>query len=311
MKIKKERNISILILILATVFWGSTFAFTKDLTNYLHPFTLVAIRFGITTVLMFVLFFKSIIQTIKTIIKKDLSLIAVLGLVNLLAISLQTFSLKEIEASNNGFITSFALLIVPFIEYFFRKKKVRRNIKIAVVISMIGIYIMSYGIRLPNVLVIGDLLALLSAFVYAVYIILVDILSKRIKAGSLMFFAFLTTTIVAVPLALIFEGNLNFELFSKTVFTKASFNMLFLAVLGTIVPYVLMGLGQRKTDAQTASLIYILEPVFAVGIAVIFFSEPIGSVYKFIGAGLILTAQYIGIRKQKQQVEKEDLAYQQ
>jgi drug/metabolite transporter (DMT)-like permease len=77
----------------------------------------------------------------------------------------------------------------------------------------------------------------------------------------------------------------------------------FLIVMGTIVPYVLMGTGQRVTDAQTASMIYILEPVFAMMIALLFFGE-IPVEMKFVGGAIIILAQFIGIRQSKRPVGK-------
>jgi drug/metabolite transporter (DMT)-like permease len=298
MKRKINRTSGILILILATAFWGSTFAFTKELTTELTPLWVVAIRFSITALILLAMFFPQVIWVFKSHLKRELPWLALLGLVNFLAIFLQTVSLTEIPASNNGFITSFALLLVPFLEFIFRKKPVHTNIKVAVLVLLVGIYIMSYGFSLPKRVIAGDMIALLSALAYAFYIILVDILSKKVNAGVLMFFVFLVTGIISIPLAFILDGR--HSLFTLEALSQLSpstyFNMGFLIFMGTIIPYVFMGIGQRVTDASTASMIYILEPVFAMMIALLFFGEePI--MVKFVGGGIIMIAQFIGIRK--------------
>lgn len=302
---KLNRTGGIIILILATVFWGSTFAFTKELTGELTPLWVVAIRFGTTAMILLAMFFPKVLGVFKHQLKQELPLLLLLGVVNFSAIFLQTVSLKEIPASNNGFITSFALLLVPFLEFIFRKKPVRTNIKIAVVVLLSGIYIMSYGFSLPDKVISGDVLALISALAYAFYIILVDILSKRVNAGALMFFVFLVTTLISLPLAFIFDGGQSpFGVEALSSISPATyFNMGFLIVMGTIVPYVLMGTGQRVTDAQTASMIYILEPVFAMMIALLFFGE-IPVEMKFVGGAIIILAQFIGIRQSKRPVGK-------
>jgi drug/metabolite transporter (DMT)-like permease len=301
MKSKLNRTGGILILILATAFWGSTFAFTKELTTELTPLWVVAIRFSITALILLAMFFPRVIWVFKSHLKRELPWLTLLGLVNFLAIFLQTVSLTEIPASNNGFITSFALLLVPFLEFIFRKKPVHLNIKIAVLFLLVGIYIMSYGFSLPKRVIAGDMIALLSALAYAFYIILVDILSKKLNAGVLMFFVFLVTGIISIPLAFILDGGHSpFTLEALSQLSPATyFNMGFLIFMGTIIPYVFMGIGQRVTDASTASMIYILEPVFAMMIALLFFGEE-PMMVKFIGGGIIMIAQFIGIRKGKQ-----------
>jgi drug/metabolite transporter (DMT)-like permease len=304
MKIKLNRNNSIFILIVATFFWGSTFAFTKELTNDITPLWIVTIRFGLTAFILLGMFFKQIIKIFTQPLRKELPYLLLLGLVNFIAILLQTISLKEIPASNNGFITSFALLLVPFIEFIFRKKPVYNNIKLAVVLSLIGIYIMSYGLSIPEEFRLGDILALLSAIAYAFYIILVDILSKKVNAGALMFFVFIVTGVVSLPISIAIDGNI-FVSSLKTLATldfSVYFNMGFLIIMGTIIPYILMGVGQKRVDAQRASLIYILEPVFAMFIAVLFFSEAV-FIVKIIGGGLIFIAQIIGIKQPKLAVD--------
>jgi drug/metabolite transporter (DMT)-like permease len=170
---------------------------------------------------------------------------------------------------------------------------------------------MSYGFGLPIGFRIGDLLALISAIIYSFYIIMVDILAKKVNAGALMFFVFIITGIISLPMAIIIDGNafsLSYDFLSNLGF-NTYYNMGFLIVLGTIIPYVFMGMGQRVIDAQTASLIYILEPLFAMVIAIIFFNEaPV--ITKFIGGGIILMALFIGVKEPKQKNDGGNLSNQ-
>ena len=297
MKMKLNERVGILILIVATFFWGSTFAFTKELTNVMSPLWLVAIRFSLTTILLFVMFFKHIMNVFRTSLKKELPKLLLLGMINFLAIITQTMSLTEISASNSGFIASFAVLLVPFLEFFFRKKPIHNNIKIAVIILFVGIYIMAYGFNLPERFVAGDFMALTCAVSFAFYIILMDLLVKKINPGAIMFFAFFLTAIISLPLAMVTESSLTVETLRNFDFSTY-FNMGFLVILGTVVPYVFMGIGQRIVSVQKASLIYILEPLFAMFIAILFFREqPL--LIKFVGAAIIIIAQIIGMRQPK------------
>jgi drug/metabolite transporter (DMT)-like permease len=55
-----------------------------------------------------------------------------------------------------------------------------------------------------------------------------------------------------------------------------------------------MGVGQRTLGNQTAAFIYVLEPVCATIIALLFFGETVGG-SKWLGAAIILAGQYIAI----------------
>lgn len=63
----------------------------------------------------------------------------------------------------------------------------------------------------------------------------------------------------------------NIPQFLSNIGLNVYFNMFCLVIIGSIIPYILMGIGQSILDAQKAALIYLLEPVFAMIIALIFF----------------------------------------
>lgn len=72
--------------------------------------------------------------------------------------------------------------------------------------------------------------------------------------------------------------------------------LLILRIFGTLIPYIFMALGQSVIENQTAFLIYILEPVFAMLISFIFFNEePL--YYKIIGGIIILIAQIVALKR--------------
>jgi len=287
---KKELH-SIVLLVLATAFWGSTFAFTKALTNAYLPIDLITIRFLITALMMFFIFHRSIMTTYVHLKKHVLFYLIILGVLNFFAIYLQTLGLTEIAATNSGFITSLSVLFVPLVEYVFLKKTIMKRTGIAIVVSLVGIYLMSFGFALPTQFVPGDTLTLISAMLYGFFIILVGYLSKQIPSAPLMFTVFLITSVVSFCASLFLSDDfLSPQFFTQFLDPMILFNWGFLIIFGTIISYVFMGLGQKNLDSQTSALIYILEPVFATVIAVFFFGETF-FLYKIIGAFLILMSQ--------------------
>lgn len=289
-----SRTTAILILVLTTLFWGSSYAFTKKLTQDFSPLWLVTFRFGLAGIVLLALARNEIIAAVKTGAKADLLQLCFLGVLNFLAIVCFTTSLKEIEVTNSGFIVSSALLLVPVIEFIFWRKPFRRKTAIALLLLSMGLYFLSFGWSLPKPFRSGESIAFVSAVLYSFYIILIGILSRKFHSGVIMSFLFIITAAIAYPAAW-FSSGVQLSAFTNP---ETCINMAYLALAGTAIPYVLMGVGQRTLDTQTASFIYLLEPVFAGIIALLFFGEPIG-IAKYVGAGIILAGQYMAIGGKK------------
>ena len=55
-----SHRVAIGFLLIATVFWGSTFSITKTLTGVFNPIALLLVRFTLATLVLFLLFARSI-----------------------------------------------------------------------------------------------------------------------------------------------------------------------------------------------------------------------------------------------------------
>jgi len=288
--IKVSRNTAIVLLLLTTVFWGSSYPFTKSLTTVFSPLWVVAFRFGLAGLVLLALVHRELISALRTAAKKDLLLLCALGFLNFLAILFFTKSLQEIEVTNSGFILSSSLLLVPFLEYAFKGKPLQRTTLIGVALLALGLYLLSFGFSSPGAFRTGESVAFIAALLYAAYILVIGTLSRKFHAGVIMCCVFLITAVAACPIALLING-VPFTPFSDL---RICVDLVYLALIGTAIPYVLMGVGQRTLDNQTAAFIYILEPVCATIIALLFFNEAVGSA-KWLGATIILAGQYIAI----------------
>ncbi len=284
------RNTAITLLMLTTIFWGSSYAFTKALTVHFPPLWVVTFRFGLAGMVLLALSYREIIAAIRNSAGADLLQLCSLGVINFVAILCFTTSLQAIEVTNSGFILSSALLLVPLMEFLFLGKPLSRNVRIALLLLTIGIYCMSFGFGLPKPFRWGESVGFIAAVLYAVYIIMLGGLSRKFHSGVIMSFLFLITAVIAGPTAF-FTCDADFTLFADY---RTCLDLVYLALVGTAIPYVLMGVGQRTLDNQTSAFIYIFEPVAATMIALLFFGESIPPV-TWIGAGIILAGQYIAV----------------
>jgi drug/metabolite transporter (DMT)-like permease len=286
-----KRNISILILIIAAFFWGSTFLFTKLLLNELQVYTLLASRSILAAGILYLIYRKTIHSEFISAIK-SLTLWS-FSCAGAIALSLQTASLKYTTASNAAFITALFIVFIPIFKFVIYKETVKNSFYGTIAIAIVGLYIISIGFNVPYLFNKGDILSIFCALVYSFYIVLLEKLSVKYSEGSLMFFYFVIQFVFSAAIAIPTENITSIIHLSTTSYS----NLFTLAIFGSVIPYLLMAIGQKNIKAQTASIIYNLEPVSATLLAYVFLGEEI-SLNKAIGGIIIFMALTLGIKKQ-------------
>ena len=107
-------------LILVSIVWGTTFFIVKDTVSSVNEYFLVFARSFLAFAFIFVYqLFKSKKQLIN---KRAFLNGSILGILLATAYSSQTIGLKYTSTGHSAFITSSAVIIVPFILFFFYKK---------------------------------------------------------------------------------------------------------------------------------------------------------------------------------------------
>ena len=285
-----------ILLVMATFFWGTTFSLTKYLTDYFSTLSMITFRFFIAAVVTWFIYRASLrtsmfeLKTIEGI--KKYKNVFILGLLNVVAILLQTEGVREIAATNYSFITSLAIIFVPCFEIIYTKKPISKTIVGVILVALLGVYLMSFGLAIPQKILKGDLYTLLSALLYSYYIVLVTVIAKEgISAQVMMFWHFLITAVLT-SLVAIFYVNEPWILRPLDYSTILIF--LFLSVVATVVPYLCMGIGQKDITPTNAAIIYLLEPIFAAIIAMLFIHEKI-TMMQIIGGIIILSAQFYAV----------------
>ncbi len=92
-----KRNTAITLLVLTTIFWESSYAFTKAMTVHFPPLWVVTLRFGLSGLILFVLSYREIISAIRNSTGSDLLQLCSLGVINFVAILCYTTSLQTIK----------------------------------------------------------------------------------------------------------------------------------------------------------------------------------------------------------------------
>ncbi len=298
----KNQNIGLLAklaLLTATLIWGSSFIIVEDVTDALPTNTLLTLRFISATILLSLVFFPRLKKLDRSYIWRG----ATLGVLLFLAYMFQTFgiSFPENTPGKNAFLTAVYCVMVPFMAWFFSKKRPDRYNIISALMCIVGIGFVS--LTADFTMGIGDILTLVGGVFYALHIIAVSRFSIGRDALLLTIIQFATSGICALSLSLATELP---KLTLVTVTTELVLCIAYLAVFCTTIALTLQNFGQKYTDPSTASIILSLESVFGVAFSVALRRESLNP-KMILGFALIFIAVIISetklafIFKKKQQ----------
>jgi drug/metabolite transporter (DMT)-like permease len=265
-----------LALLLLAFFWGTTFPLVKIALNFCSPFLFLAIRFVLSTLIIWVVYSKKISSLDNATLKAGI----ILGILLFLGFGFQTVGLKHTAASKSAFITGLFVIMVPPLSVLIVKEKPRLFSLIGVVLAVSGLWTLTRP--KGSEFNIGDLLTLFCAISFSFHVIYVQIYSRLFEFERLVFVQLLTTTILSIPSMFLFE-KIKFVYDPNLLFA-----ILVTALFATALGITIQNRMQKDTTATKASVIYTMEPVFAAVFSYLILGEIFGPV-GMVGAGLILS----------------------
>jgi drug/metabolite transporter (DMT)-like permease len=271
-----------LALLVVTVAWGASFLLTKNALDGLEAFNFLAIRFGIAAALSAVIFLKELIHMSK----KTLMLGMGVGALMFASYAFQTVGITMTTVSKSAFITGTSVLMVPLFAALFMKRMPDRSSILGAVMAFFGLGLMTLTgntgvVTAETVINLGDLLTLMCAVLFALYILAVGKYTVQVDSIPFAIIQIGTVAVMSAVTSLAFETPVIPE--GNGVW----FNILFLAVVCTSMAFIVQNVAQKYTSSTHTALIYSGEPVFAAIFAYIVVGEVMG-VNGVIGAALIL-----------------------
>lgn len=293
MTVEKKKVLAHIAGILTAVIWGTTFISTKVLLNDFEPISVLVYRFLIAYVAMMIIKPKPLrFESLK---KEFWYFMA--GLLGVTIYFLfENIGLTYTLASNASVIVSTAPMFTALLAFIFLKnEKPKKFFFIGFVFAMTGIALISFqGTSNLELHVVGDLLALGAAIVWAIYSI---ILKKHISMSShmieitkrIIFYGIITM----LPFGAIFGAELQMDkLFSGVNLV----NFLYLGIGASAICYVTWNYSLEVLGALKASLYIYLVPVIAIITSVIVLGEPFTLT---VGIGVVLTLAGLMISEKK------------
>ena len=276
------------ILMLTAMIWGTGFVVMKNTLSSVPPAAIIAIRYGIATLLAAMLFRRHL----EGITRADVARGALVGLLLALAYIVQTIGLDYTTAGKNAFLTTVYVLLVPFASWLIFRQKLSRSNFIAAALMLAGIGCLSLDGESGG-LNIGDLLTLLCGVFYAAHIMAVERCQRKTNTYALIVLQFAFAAAFAAVYHLLFERGLPMSLHMDTVGS-----LLYLSVFSTTVAMSLQNIGQSMAPASHASILLSLESVFGALASCIFLGEAV-TPRMLLGFAVIFAALVVNSLRKK------------
>jgi drug/metabolite transporter (DMT)-like permease len=231
---------------------------------------------------------------------RELAFLAAFGVCGVALVQLFYFAaIARLEIGISLVIQYTAPVLVAMWAWLVMKERVRRRVWAALGLALVGLSIMMDvwgGVPLNTA---GVLLSFLSACAFAAYLLLAEHAVGRRDPVSLLvygfFFASLFWAVVQPWWSFPWEeagesisllGNLADAQFPAWAL------LLWIVVVGTIVPFVLMVGSLRYLPATTVGMVAMLEPVLGALVAYLWLGEAL-AVQQLVGGAIVLAAIFL------------------
>lgn len=269
---KNKETLGHVAVIFTNIIWGTTFISTKLLLEYFEPMEILIIR----TVIGFLALCVAYPHRMKITDRKQEIIYALAGLTgSCMYFLLENIALTYTMASNVGVILAVAPCFTALMMHlFFRgEEKLQWNFFAGFLVAMIGICFISFNGTKLQLNPAGDLLAVLAAFVWALYSVQVRKISsfgyhtiqntRRIFAYGLLFMVLLSP---------FFRISVQLSDFARPV---CIFNLLYLGLGASAICFVTWNFGVKVLGAVKTSLYIYMGPVVTVITSMIVLHEKI------------------------------------
>jgi drug/metabolite transporter (DMT)-like permease len=275
-------------LLLVTIVWGTTFPAMKQLSGVLGALEIIFLRYFISSLVL--------LPLLRGLTWSELRWGAAIGSVLFGAFYLQVAGLALTSSNRNAFVTGLNVLIVPMLASVLGQR-MHWPVLLGAALAGLGLAGMFYE-QTPWSR--GDTLTLVSAFVYAVYILMFEFSArgKTIPRPERL--------AVMQSLCMLLLSTLGFVLLEpaswRDLWVRAQDNsasLLYLGLMASAVMVWLQAWGQHRVRAVEAAIVYGLEPVFAA-LAAVWWIDEVLQGRALLGGALIVLGVVISQIKPSQ-----------
>lgn len=276
------KKLSFIFIILAAMMWGVIGIFTRILAVAgLNSIQIVAVRSIFSAVIMCIfIFFKD--KSLFKIKLKDIWMFIGTGVLSLTFFNFCYFNaINVLDLSIASVLLYTAPCFVMIMSAFVFKEKITKVKVLAFLIAFTGCALISSLNGEFNLK--GVILGLFAGLGYALYSIFARIALEKYNTYTITLYTFITSALSLLPFCDV--SGLMIASMDITVLIW----ILLLAVISTVLPYILYTEGLKNISATNASIIAFAEPVTATVVGAVLFEEDITFIV-CLGMLLVLTS---------------------
>lgn len=259
-----------LMLVAMALVWGYSFLTMKTVLDTVPTFMLLACRFLLSAVIMFVIFHKRIKAHFN---REYLGFGVLMGCVIWSAYAAQTLGLVDTTPGKNAFLTGTYCILVPFIALILFRERVTKWHIASAMLCLVGVGF----VALDNFSIqMGDLMTLVGAVFFAVDMAVVGHIGRTRDVSVLTSWMFLFVGLFSLAATTAFEPRVPAEQWTPEIIGQ----LVFLAVVCTTIGLLLQNQALSHVPPATGSLLLSLE-------------SPSGVLFSVLMAGEVLTGKLI------------------
>lgn len=273
--------------LLAITFWGISFVSTKSVLQEISPYTLIAVRFAIGSVFLFlVLVSRRERIAVSRSHVPHLFLLAAIGV--FIHQMIQATALQTAEATAAGWLITFSPIFTAVLSVLFLKERFSMQQSAGIGVAVFGVLLLvshgqwsSLGALSANW---GNLLMLLSTLNWAIYSIVYKRLQLPYSSLKVTFYSSVIGTLMVSPWFVSIQGWRELA----HVSLGGWLHLLFLGIFVSALGYLFWGQALEVLDATRVSVFLYLEPLATVAAAMVLLHEPLVLTTVFGGILIIL-----------------------
>jgi len=255
-----------LLLLLSAMIWGFAFVAQRAGMQFIAPFTYNAIRFALGG--FFLIPFVNKKSSSNLLNKINIKSGIILGVVLFAGSSFQQFGIVYTTAGNAGFITGLYVILVPIIGLFVGRKT-NMGTWLGALLAVTGMYLLNSSDDIN--INYGNLLVFISAFFWAIHVLLIDQFTRRSDPLTIAVIQFLVTSLLCSI------GMFTFEEPEMSGIFKASIPLIYGGLISVGIGFTLQIIAQKNAHPTHAAIILSLEAVFAVLGGILILHESLNS----------------------------------
>jgi drug/metabolite transporter (DMT)-like permease len=268
-------------LFVAAGIWGVAFLFQKSAMAHVGPLAFIAARSLVAALALAPLALREYRQVTAP-AGGGFPLIAIGGgLAFFVAAWLQQEGIRTATVTNASFLTALYVVLTPFVAWGWSGKVPSSIVWPAVALSALGTWLLGGGSL--GAFSQGDLLVALSAFFWAVHVVVTGRASVFRRPIGYTALQFATVALLAAT------GAAGFESTTLAGLAGAAADIAYLGLLSSALCFTVLTLALQHTPPSEAAVIVSMETVFAALAAYLVLGERLTAM-GWTGAALILTA---------------------